>query len=169
MKKAIGVLGALLFVAASCSASASYNFSVNSTTSSSLTKFSLTCTGMPATCAGISASQVSVFSGPAIGAVLSSISVGSTVDVAVFVNGFGQSWTFNLDTSAITSMGTFSFTSSSTVSTSSSGWLAVSGAVGVSKAMPESMTFWSLLLVLIPLFFVCLRQGRPAASRRVAL
>lgn len=161
MKNGLAVLGALLFVAASASASAIYNFSVNATKVSSLTTFNFTCTGMPATCAGMQLSQVSVTSGPALGATLSSLVVGSTLDVATFTAS-GGSWTFNLDTSAITSMGTFSFTTSSTVAAGSSGSVAVSGALGVSKAtaMPEPAAFWSLLLVLLPLFFVCWRQAR---------
>lgn len=48
MKKGIGVLAVLLFAAASCSATAIYNFSVNATSSSALTIFSFTCSGMPA-------------------------------------------------------------------------------------------------------------------------
>lgn len=171
MKKCLAVLGALLFVVASASASAIYNFSVNATSQSALTNFSLTCTGMPTTCAGIQASQVSVSSGPAIGATLSSISVGSTFDVAMFADSFGNSWTFNLDTTTITGMKTYTFTSSSTVSYGSSGYVAASGALAISKAtaMPEQATLWSLLLVLIPVFFVCWRQGRMSSPHSPAL
>jgi hypothetical protein len=167
MKKCLVFLGALLFVAASCSASDVYNFSVNATSESAVTNFSLTCTGMPSTCAGLEASQVSVSSGPAIGATLSSISVGSSLDVAVFADALG-SWTFDLDTTTITGMKTYTFTSSSTVSYDSSEFVAV-GDVAISKAMPEPAALWSLLLVLVPLFFVCWRQGRSAPSHSAVL
>ncbi|HXJ93473.1 MAG TPA: hypothetical protein VMT20_11395 [Terriglobia bacterium] len=171
MKKCLAVLGALFFLAASAGASAIYNFSVNATSKSALTNFSLTCSGMPTTCAGIQASEVSVTSGPATGATLSSITVGSTLDVAVFADSFGQFWTFSLDTTAITGMKTYTFTSSSTVSYGSSGSVAASGALAIAKAtaMPEHATFWTLLLVLIPVVFVCWRQGRARALHSPAL
>jgi len=161
MKECLTVFGAVLFVAASASASAIYDFSVNATSQSTLTTFSITCTGMPSSCSGMQLSQITVSSGPGSGAFISSLSVGSTQDVAVFANAFGDSWTFNLDTSKVTGEGTFGFTGSSAVSHGSSGWVGVSGALVLSKAttMPETMTFWSLLLVLIPVFFVCWRQG----------
>lgn len=109
-------------------------------------------------------------SGPASGATLSSISVGSTLDVAVFSTALGALWTFNLDTSTITGMTTYSFTSSSTVS-DSAGLVTASGSVAISKvaAAPEPMTLWSLLLVLVSVFFVCWRQGRSASSPSPAL
>ena len=167
MKKCLGVLGALFFVAGSASASAMYNFSVGATTESSLTVFSLTCTGMPSSCSSVTPSQVTVSSGPGSGAFISSLSVGSTLDVATFANSSGESWTFDLNTSAITGMGTYQFSGSSEVSEGSSGWTGASGDLSVAKsatAMPEPMTLWSLLLVLVPVFFVCWRQGRSASS-----
>ena len=170
MKKCLGVLIALFFVVASASASAIYNFSINATSESSLTVLSLTCTGMPGSCSSVKLSQVTVTSVPGTGATLSSLVVGSALDVATFTGKSGQSWTFDLDTSAITGVGTFNFTSASTVS-GSAGLLKASGALVVSKtaAMPELSAFWSLLLVLVPVFFVGLRPGRSASSPSPAL
>jgi hypothetical protein len=171
VKKCLILLGASLLVAASARASALYNFSVNSTSESTVTGFSLTCSGMPSSCAGVQASQVSVTSSPGAGATLSSLVVGSTLDVATFTDNSGEYWTFDLDTTAITGMGTFNFSSSSSVTEGSSSLLVVSGSLTVSKttAMPEPMTLWSLLLVLLPTLFVCWRQGCVAPPRSHAL
>lgn len=171
MKRSLAVLGALLFVTASASASAIYNFSVNATKDSALTDFSLTCSGMPSSCGSITAGQVSVSSGPGTGASLSSLLVESTLDVATFASTSGESWTFDLYTIAITGMTTYTFTGSSVVSEGSFGPVTASGSLAVSKmtAMPEPMTLWSLLLVLVPIFFVCWRQARTAPANHPIL
>jgi hypothetical protein len=162
VKKVFAVLGALLLVVASAGASTIYSISIDSTTKSAATNFSFACSDVLSTCAGIQISQLSVSSAPGAGATLSSLVVGSSRDVATFTGASTGSWTFDLDTSAITGTGTFDFTSSSNVSEGSSGLVAVSGALSVSKttAMSEPMAFWSLFLVLVPLFFVGWRQGR---------
>jgi len=87
-----------------------------------------------------------------------------TTDVATFANNTGEIWTFDLFTSNITGLGTYSFTGLSGLSEAGgptgSGYVSVTGHVQVSQAtaMPEGSTLWFLLLMLIPTFLIGFRK-----------
>ena len=128
----LGVL--FLFLAASAWASDVYTFTINSTKYSSLTTFSVSCSGLPsATCAVFGPSQISVTSQPGSGAAIETLDLTGAADVATFANNTGESWKFDLLTSNITGLGTYSFTGSSILSetggSTGSGYVSVTGHV----------------------------------------
>ena len=155
----------LLFLAAPAWASTIYTFTINSTTYSSLTTFSVSCSGLPsATCGVFVPSQITVSLQPGPGAAIQTLDLTGAADVATFANSTGESWTFDLLTSNITGLGTYNFTGSSILSETGgpkgSGYVSVTGHVQMSQAtaMPEASALWSLLLVLIPTFLIGWRK-----------
>ena len=166
MRLRLLVFGVLfLFLTTPAWASDIYTFTINSTKYSSLTTFSVSCSGLPsATCAVFVPSQITVTSQPGPGAAIGSLDLTGAADVATFANSTGESWKFDLLTSNITGLGTYSFTGSSILSETGgptgSGSVSVTGQVQVSQAtvMPEASALWSLLLVLIPAFLIGWRK-----------
>ena len=77
----------LLFLAAPAWASTLYTFTINSTQYSSLTSFSVSCSG--ATCAALVPSQITVTSEPGSGATVETLALTGTADVATFANSTG--------------------------------------------------------------------------------
>lgn len=164
----LGVL--VLFLTAPVWASDIYTFTINSTKYSSLSTFSVSCTGLPsATCAAFTPGQITVTSEPGSGAAADTLALTGIADVATFASK-SESWTFDLFTNNITGLGTYSFTGLSGLTevggAKGSGYVSVSGQVKVSQAvaMPEPGALWSLLLVLIPTFLIGWRKDRTSNS-----